>query len=144
MIRIFKNMSLAGYAAILLGVTGNVRADMAKEVVWPADKISFMEVMPGISKAVLWQTPTGAYAALTRLAPNTQNPLHTHTHTIKMVIISGSWNYGTESGVMKLGPGSYLVVPGGRKHTSGSGPEGVLFFEESDGAFDLIPVKKAL
>ncbi len=136
-----RKVIVLGLALVVLGAAGIVRAETAKEVVWPTDKIVYKEVIPGISKAVLWQTPSGAYGALTRAAPNVKNPLHTHSHEIKMVFISGTWNYGTESGVTKLGAGSYLVVPGGRKHTSGSGPDGALFYEESDGAFDMTPAK---
>jgi hypothetical protein len=137
----FQKAFQLGVVALVIGAAGVVRAEMSKEVVWPADKITYKEVIPGISKATLWQTPTGAYGAFTRCSPNTQNALHTHSHDLKMVIISGTWNYGTDSGLSKLGAGSYLVIPGGRKHTSGCGADGALFFEQSDAAFDMTPAK---
>ena len=139
--RTIKNTFQLGFAAAIIGMASVVWAETAKEVVWPADKITYKEVIPGISKATLWQTPTGAYGTFTKCSPNTQNALHTHSHTLKMVVISGTWNYGTDAGVSKLGAGSYLVIPGGRKHTSGCGADGALFFEQSDAAFDMTAAK---
>ena len=110
-----------------------------QEVVWPEDKIQFKELIPGIKQAVLSGDPTkGEYAALTKFQAGLKNSLHIHTNDIKIVVISGTFLYGTETGEMKLGPGSYLVIPGGRKHTSGadSSSEG-LFFESSPGKFDM-------
>lgn len=111
----------------------------AKEVVWPADQLQFKPVQPGITKAVLWGDPTkGAYGALTRFAAGTKVPLHTHSHDIKVVVISGTFVYGTTGGEQRLGPGSYLFEPGGKKHTSGAeAGADCLFFEESPGKWDI-------
>jgi len=117
---------------------------MSKEVVWPAAEMKFNAAIPGVEQAVLWGDPTkGAYGAVTRFKAGQKNPLHTHSHDIKMVVISGTFIHGTESGEKKLGPGSYLLVPGGMKHTSGANTDAdCLFFEESPGKFDMQVVAK--
>lgn len=114
-----------------------------KEVVWPGAGMRFMQVIPGVGKVVLWGDATnGAYAAITRFAKGQKNPLHTHSHDIKMVIISGTWLYDSGTGERRLGAGSYLLVPAGQKHTSGAGDDAdCVFFEESDGPFELLPAK---
>ncbi len=109
------------------------------EVNWTADHLPFKDVIPGVKKAVLWENAqTGAYAAITKIAAGTKNPLHTHSSDIKIVVISGAYVYGTEKGMTRFGPGSYVLVPGGRVHTSaGDDKEGATFFEESTGKFDM-------
>lgn len=123
---------------------GAKKAAGAKEVVWPADKLQFKEAgAPGVSRAVLWGDPDkGAYGAVTRFTKGTKNALHTHSHEIKIVVISGTFLYDSGSGENKLGPGSYLLEPGGVKHTSGAGADAdCVFFQESSGAFDRKPAK---
>jgi hypothetical protein len=42
----------------------------------------------------------------------------------------------------RVGPGDFIRVPGGHKHwSSGDEKEGALFYEESSGKFDFVPVK---
>src|SRR4051812_38632109 len=62
----------------------------------------------------------GAYSAFAKLPAGQMHPLHTHTAEVKAVVVSGTFLLGPEGGPeKKLGPGSYFVVPGGFKHTSG-------------------------
>jgi hypothetical protein len=50
--------------------------------------------------------------------------------------------YKDDAGEKRVGPGCFLRVPGGHKHWSGGDKkEGALFYEESSGKFDTIPVK---
>lgn len=114
-----------------------------REVVNAAGQMQFHEISQGVLKSVLWGDPAkGAYATITKFALGQKNPLHTHTHDLKIVVISGTFVYDSGSGEKRLGPGSYLLIPGGAKHTSGAGLESqCVFFEESDGAFDLKPLK---
>ena len=114
-----------------------------REVVIPAGQMQFKDAAPGVLKAVLWGDPgKGAYATITKFALGTKNALHTHSHDIKVVVISGIFVYDSGSGEKRLGAGSYLFEPAGVKHTSGAGLDtDCLFFEESDGAFDLKPAK---
>lgn len=116
---------------------------VSKEVVIPAGQMQFKDAVPGVIKAVLWGDPAkGAYATITKFAKGTKNALHTHSHNIKVVVISGTFVYDSGSGEKRLGAGSYLFEPAGMRHTSGAGLDGeCVFFEESDGAFDLKPAK---
>ena len=117
-----------------------------KEVVWPARDITFEQTpAKGVMKADLWGSAAkGAHGSLVKFAAGTDNGLHTHTYDIKAVVVSGNFLYGSgEEPAKKLGPGSYLFIPAGMKHTSGcdAGAD-CLFFEEQPGKFDIKPVKE--
>ena len=142
----FALMSVAVMAAGQLSIAQEKKmpgaASTTKEVVWPAEQIQFKDVIAGVKKAILWEEPiTGRYAALTKFAAGTKNALHTHSSDIKMVVISGTFVYGSDGKENKLGPGSYLLIPAGKEHTSGSDSD-CLFFEESPGRFTMNMVKE--
>jgi quercetin dioxygenase-like cupin family protein len=68
--------------------------------------------------------------------------MHTHTNDISIVVLKGAYLYKDDAGEKRIGPGDFLHIPGGHKHWSGGdAKEGALFYEESSGKFDLIPVK---
>jgi quercetin dioxygenase-like cupin family protein len=84
----------------------------------------------------------GASTVFAKLPAGQAHPLHTHSHDVKSVVVSGTFMLGPEGGPeKKLGPGSYFVVPGKMKHTSGcaAGAPCVLF-QENAGKFDMKPV----
>ena len=106
-------------------------------------KAAFRQLRPGVSKVMLWGDDTkGPYGAFTKFAPGLNNPLHTHTNDIRLVVLKGAYIYKPEKGEEKrVGPGQYLFVPGGDRHVSSGDPkEGALFYEESPEKFDLNPV----
>lgn len=120
----------AGYAT-------QKKMSKTKEVMWLAGDMKFKPLAEGVSMAVLWGDPEkGPYGALTKFEAGTNHALHSHANDIKMVVISGAYIYGTEKGKKKFGPGSYLLIPGGRQHTSGAEVP-TLFFNESPGKFTL-------
>ena len=96
---------------------------------------------PGVKVAKLWGDPaSGAFGAFFGLPAGFAVPLHTHTHPMKVVIVSGTYIQGPEGApVFRLGPGSYLMQPGGnyRHTTSCDTAADCVFFVESNGAFDL-------
>lgn len=96
---------------------------------------------PGAMIATLWGNhQNGAFGAFFRLPPGFNAPLHFHTHDMKLVIVSGTYVQGPEGQQeFRLGPGSYLLQPGGsyRHTTSCDQASECLFFVESDGAFDF-------
>jgi quercetin dioxygenase-like cupin family protein len=58
------------------------------------------------------------------------------------VVIKGAYLYKDEDGEKRVGPGDYLMVPGGHKHWSGGDKkEGALFYQEGAEKFDFVPVK---
>jgi hypothetical protein len=107
------------------------------------DDAKFKEVLPGVSKAVLWgDDAKGPYGAFTRFKPGHKNSLHSHSSDIRLVVLKGAYLFGTDKGEKRVGPHGYLFIPGGTKHTSAADEkEGVLFYEESQGKFDLIELK---
>jgi anti-sigma factor ChrR (cupin superfamily) len=100
---------------------------------------------PGVKVADLWgDHQKGAFGAFFKLPAGFAAPLHTHTHDMKLVIVSGTYIQGPEGKPeFRLGPGSYLMQPGGnyRHTTSCDRSSDCLFFVESNGAFDLQPAQ---
>ena len=69
------------------------------------------------------------------------NPLHSHSSEIKMVIISGVLYTGPDAASAKdFGPGSVIVLPADWLHVSGcrSGSD-CIFYQEGKGKFDYKP-----
>jgi len=136
-------VSLVGAAmmACSLGVA------VAQEPVFvESAKADFKEVVPGVKKKVLWGNhDTGPYGAFTKFDPGVTNPLHSHSSEIRIVVLQGAYLYKPQKGKeRRVSAGSYMSVPGGDLHVSGGDPkEGVLFYEESSGGFDLKMVDQA-
>jgi quercetin dioxygenase-like cupin family protein len=109
-----------------------------------ADNAKYREVAPGVSKAVIWGDPDKRpYGAFTKFAPGLTNALHTHTNDLRIVVVKGVYIYKPESGdEIRVGPGSFLMVPGGVQHVcGGDSKEGATFYEESINKFDLVVVE---
>src|SRR6266550_4601537 len=89
-------------------------------------RILFVPILLLVAGVSLGQTATEKFPA------GFSAPLHTHTATHKVVVISGTWIHG-EPGKpdARLGPGSYLVQPSGMKHTTAcdAASECVFFIE---------------
>ena len=115
----------------------------AKDVVWPADAIKW-EAGPlkGTHVAKLWGDwmKPGPYGVLVKFEAGLMNPLHKHTQTLKIVVLSGTFVHQPAGGAeTRLGPGSYLLQAGGQNHVSGCAPGADCeFFMTSADKFDLI------
>jgi hypothetical protein len=121
----------------------------AKPVFMPAGDLKWTDLdpngAPGVKVAALWGDHTkGAFGAFFKLPAGFAAPLHTHTHAMKVVFLSGTYIQAPEGKPeARLGPGSYMMQPGGNyRHTTScdKGSE-CLFFVESNGKFDLRPVE---
>lgn len=111
-----------------------------------ASKATFkpMERSSGaVSTAVLYGDPdNGAHATLSKFKPGYDAGTHYHSNDTRIVVIKGAYLYKDEDGEKRVGPGDFLMVPGGHKHWSGGDKtEGALFYEDGPGKFDLVPVK---
>lgn len=95
----------------------------------------------GVQLATLWGDPgSGAFGAYMRLPAGFASPLHTHTHAMKVVFVSGTYIQEPEGGAaVHLGQGSFMMQPGGdHRHRTSCGTDvDCVFFVESAGAFDL-------
>ena len=96
---------------------------------------------PGVKIVDLWGDHTkGAFGAYLKLPAGFAAPLHTHTHDMRVVFLSGTYIQAPErKPEVRLGPGSYMLQPGGNyRHTTSCGKTSeCVFFVESDGPFDL-------
>jgi anti-sigma factor ChrR (cupin superfamily) len=102
---------------------------------------------PGVKVADLWGDHTkGPFGAMFKLPAGFAAPLHTHTHEMKLVMVSGTYLQAPEGKAeFALGPGSYLLQPGGNyRHTTRCDKASdCVFFVTSNGAFDLLPAGPA-
>ena len=117
-------------------------------VFMPPGDVKWMDLdpkgAPGVQIADLWGDHTkGAYGAFIKFPAGFSTPLHTHTNTMKVVILSGTFIHGPEGKPeVRLGAGSYFLQPGGNyRHTTACDKASeCVFFAESAGKFDLKPV----
>jgi anti-sigma factor ChrR (cupin superfamily) len=118
-------------------------------LVMPTDDVKWTDLpgAPGVKVADLWGSHAkGAFGALFKLPAGFAAPLHTHSYDMKVVILSGTYIQAPEGKPeFRLGPGSYLLQPGGNyRHTTSCDPSSeCVFFVESKGKFDLKPVQAA-
>ena len=108
-----------------------------------ADEAKFKELLPGVSQAILWgDHERGPHGTFTKFVPGHDAGMHTHTNDVWIVGIKGAYLYKDDAGEKRVGPGSFIRIPGGKKHWSGGdAKEGALFYEESSGKFDTVPAK---
>ena len=69
---------------------------------------------PGVKIADLWgDHAKGAFGAFVKLPAGFAVPLHTHTHAMKVVFLSGTYIQAPEGKAeVRLVPGSYMMQPG--------------------------------
>ncbi len=140
-------------AAAVLAITGLgvARGQKSKDqvVYLSANKASFKELPNGsgvagaVGMEALWgEADKGAHGTITKFPAGYDAGMHSHTSTLRIVGIKGAYVYKDEAGEKRVGPGDYLVIPGGHKHWSGGDKsEGALFYEESIGKFDSVAAK---
>jgi len=132
----------AGHAQV-----ANPQGETPQPVPMPAADLNWVDLdpvgAPGVKVATLWgDVSKSNFGAFLKLPAGFAAPLHSHTHDMKLVIVSGTYIQGPQGKPeFRLGPGSYLMQPGGNyNHTTrcDASSDCVLFFE-SEGAFDLHP-----
>lgn len=136
-------------AAVGLGQAAQPPA--SRLVVLPAADLKWADLdpagAPGVKVANLSGSHAkGAHRSFFRLPAGFAAPLHTHSHDMHVVIVSGTYIQAPEGKPeFRLGPGSYFMQPGGdyRHTTRCDKTADCVFFVESPGAFDLKVVEPA-
>jgi len=147
------SIALALAAPVLAQSSGTAKAGNAPKassqpIFMPAGDLKWTDLdpngAPGVKVADLWgDHAKGAFGAFFKLPAGFAAPLHTHTHAMKVVFLTGTYIQAPEGkAAVRLGPGSYMMQPGGnyRHTTSCDKASECMFFVESNGAFDLKPV----
>ena len=135
-----KLVSVVGVAVVACSLAVAVAQSKKEPVYVESGKAEYKEVVPGVKKKILWGNhEKGPYGAFTKFDPGLNNPLHTHTSELRIVVLQGAYIYKPQNGSeRRVGAGSYISIPGGDVHVSSGEPkEGALFYEESPGKFDL-------
>jgi len=129
-------------AAAMAGDETHKAPKTRADVIMPADNIKWEDgPAPGTHVAKLWgdMDKGGPYGVLVKFDAGVMHPMHWHTRTLKVVVLSGTFVHHPDGGEeVKLGPGSYLLQVGGKHHSSGCTADGPCeFFMTSDGKFDM-------
>lgn len=126
--------------AVLVSVA---QAQKSKQVIYASSEHGTYKPTNGVAMNVITGDPDkGAHATFTKFEPGFDAGMHSHTSDISIVVIKGAYLYKDEAGEKRVGPGDFLLVPGGHKHWSGGDKtEGAVFYEEGSGKFDSIPAK---
>jgi len=150
-------MSLTVTAPVLAQTSGQTQANKAprtgasQPIFLQASDLQWTDLdpkgAPGVKVAKLWGDHTkGPFGAYFKLPAGFVAPLHTHTNVMKVVFLSGTYIQAPEGKPeVRLGPGSYMMQPGGNyRHTTScdKASECVLFVEGA-GTFDLKLVEDA-
>ncbi len=140
---------LRSAAALLFAATALGQAPgSAKPVIMPAADMKWVDAPnapAGVKEVVLWGDPTkGPFGVLEKFPAGFSAPLHSHSATLRIVVISGTVIHGPEGKPeVRLTAGSYLVDPAGYKHTTACDKSSECIFSmEGDGQFDLVPADK--
>jgi len=136
---------VAGSVVVALGLSIAAQAP-AKAPAPPAfrtaSQLKWVDVpdAKGVQEAVLWGDPAkGAHGSQNKFAAGIELPLHTHTGSMRGVVLSGTLVITPEGGkAAELGPGSYFFEPGGMNHTTSckAGADCVVYRHMS-AAFDM-------
>jgi quercetin dioxygenase-like cupin family protein len=139
-LRIVSAVAALTVVAALVGVA---QAPKDKHLIYVSSAAATYKPSPmgGVSMQVLRGDPDkGPHATFTKFAPGYDAGMHTHTNDVSLLVIKGAYLYKDEAGEKRVGPGEFLLVPGGHKHWSGGDKtEGALFYQEGSGKFDRIP-----
>lgn len=117
-------------------------------VIWPAADMKWVDAPDapaGVKQVLLWGDSTkGRFGALEKFPAGFTTPLHSHSATLKIVIVSGTVIHGPEGKPeVRLPAGSYLVDPAGYRHTTACDKASeCVFFMEGDGKFDVVMADK--
>jgi len=144
-----RSLLVVGVAVALLAVWSVGRLQGQKEqaekkvVFVSSAQAKYSGTGNGVTMAPAWgDAMTGAHGTFSKFPAGYDAGMHTHTNDVWIVGVKGAYLYKDDSGEKRVGPGDFLMVPGGHKHWSGGDKkEGALFYEESSGKFDLIPAK---
>jgi quercetin dioxygenase-like cupin family protein len=90
----------------------------------PASDEGWTEIGPGVSRKVLWTTPS-AQSCLVRLAPGAAVPGHAHPIDEECVVLQGCLRIGAD---VVLHPGDFHVARAGTRHELASSEAGALVY----------------
>jgi uncharacterized protein DUF4437 len=137
-------------APVLAQAPGTAKTSAAaKPVFTPAADLKWTDLdpvgAPGVKIATLWGDHSkGAFGAYFKLPAGFAVPLHTHTNVMRVAFLSGTYIQAPAGQPeVRLGPGSYMMQPGGnyRHTTSCDKAAECLLFVVGSGKFDLKPVE---
>lgn len=93
-------------------------SDEASFSAWSGDTLPWVELRPGLSRALLVGDPTapGPFVYRIQAPAKLDTGWHTHTSDLQATILSGRVVLESAGKQVELGPGSFMAVPAGVIH----------------------------
>lgn len=90
-------------------------------VLWSSKEIQWIDdAAPAAAKhAVLWGSAAGDGGTLVRWKFNTKGPSQVGTHDIHVLVLAGTLTVDVDGRYREFGPGGFIKIPKGIKHTMG-------------------------
>ena len=132
--------------ATMVLLTSGCVAPVPRSHIVPAAKLTWTDVLNadhaplGLRTAEVWGTPSkGAHASLTKFPGGFAEPLHRHSHPIRVVVLSGTMRFVVDDvESVDLGPPSYVAVAADVPHFARCiGPAACEVLIEQDAAMDV-------
>ncbi len=93
--------------------------------------------LPFLTTARVWGARDAAQGRFVKFSQSKMLPLHKHTGSVRVVVVSGTYVYGRQGEPEeKFPPGSYVYTPGGTPHVAGC-TEPCVYYEEIDAKPDV-------
>lgn len=110
---------VAACAALGLGLSAYA-SDAPTLVTWRELKWIDLAKPAGARQALLWGDPkAGEHGLLVRWKFNTKVPDVVRTQDLHVVVLAGTFTVEIDGGYKELGPGGFVRIPKGVKHTLG-------------------------
>jgi len=139
----FKTI-LLGLTTLSLALAFNAQGAPKKHEAFTLDELKWQpspEHPKEVQMAVISGNPMkGAHTAYHKFSPGFTAPDHTHTATLKTVVVAGPIVTGAPGKEKSLPAGSYYILPGGWVHTTKcDSDDSCVIFVEANGKFDVRP-----
>jgi quercetin dioxygenase-like cupin family protein len=138
-----KLTAAAVLVAALAATAWGLAAAQGKAVVTPKDGLSWKEVVPGVSQAVVEGDPAkGPSHFFLKYKSGLVTPLHHHTADHYVTVISGTLVLSADGKEHKLPAGSYFALTGKIPHVGKvEGAEDAVMFIDARSAWDVVADK---
>jgi hypothetical protein len=144
----YCRIAVAALIGLSMQVATTYAADAGKPVTMTPNQLKWVAnpAATGVMMATTWGDPTkGPFGAFNKFTAGFTAPLHTHSASTRIVVISGTMAMsGADGKEMKFPPGSFYTQPNTFPHVTKclAGAECIIYIE-ADGKWDLKPIDAA-
>ncbi len=120
--------------------------ELSAPTMWSAKELKWSEIadLPGAKQTSLWNDPkTGESGVLLRWKFNTKVPNLVRTQDVRILVLTGTFTVQTNDIYREIGPGGFINIPKGVRHTLGCEASGECkFLMQHPGPVDVSQAKR--